>query len=273
MKSKHFAIRFLSSSFSFFESTHLGVYWRLVKCASAINATMATDLNQNALVHVHMTVYNAEQTIKQAVQSVIDQDHTNWKLVIIDDCSTDSTVEILRSLDDPRISIHQNAINQRQWSNRNIAISRGLKLDPTPLFFTTIDSDDIANPDWISSCLSLFTSFSIIGIRPMIERVHEVSLQRVWTAPACCQTMWRREVLETIGGFNPEIMASDSDFMNRARRLAAIKKKQILLSTQPLQRMRHRTESWSQNYNEQDKLIKSYERKELRDLHSPLTSD
>ena len=231
MKSKHFAIRFLSRSFSFFEKTHLGVYWRLVKYVSAINATMTTEVNQSALVHVHMTVFNAEKTIKQAVQSVIDQDHTNWKLDIIDDCSVDKTVEILKSLDDPRISIHQNAINQRQWSNRNAAISRGLKLDPTPLFFTTIDSDDIANPDWISGCLSLFTSSSIIGIRPLIERVHEVSLQKLWTAPACCQTMWRREVLESIGGFKPEIMASDSDFMNRARRLAAIQRKQILLST------------------------------------------
>ena len=270
MKSKHFAIRFLSRSFSFFEKTHLGVYWRLVKYVSAINATMTTEVNQSALVHVHMTVFNAEKTIKQAVQSVIDQDHTNWKLDIIDDCSVDKTVEILKSLDDPRISIHQNAINQRQWSNRNAAISRGLKLDPTPLFFTTIDSDDIANPDWISGCLSLFTSSSIIGIRPLIERVHEVSLQKLWTAPACCQTMWRREVLETIGGFKPEIMASDSDFMNRARRLAAIQRKQILLSTQPLQRMRHRAESWSGNYTEQDKLVKSYESEEIGGLYSSL---
>ena len=82
--------------------------------------------------------------------------------------------------------------------------------------------------------------------------------------------MWRREVLESIGGFKPEIMASDSDFMNRARRLAAIQRKQILLSTQPLQRMRHRAESWSGNYTEQDKLVKSYESEEIGGLYSSL---
>ena len=38
-----------------------------------------------------MAAYNAERTIAQAIQSVIDQTYDNWELLIINDCSKDNT--------------------------------------------------------------------------------------------------------------------------------------------------------------------------------------
>lgn len=257
----------------FIEPRHLGIYWKLMKIGSSLNASIATKINETEHVFIHMTAFDAEKTIEQAIQSVLDQVHQNWKLVIIDDKSSDRTPLLIKSFRDPRITHVLNTENKRQWSNRNVAISHGLQLSPKPTYFTSIDSDDIAEPNWLSDSLKLFTSDSIIGIRPLIERVHEDSLNRLWEAPACQQTMWRREVFETIGGYRTKVKASDSDFMNRARRLAYLQNRQILLSTFPLQKMRHREESWSGQYSEEDRKITTWADSGISGLYSPLLTE
>lgn len=254
----------------FIEPLHLGIYWKLMKIASRLNASIVTNGNVMNHVFIHMTAYNAEKTIEQAIQSVLNQEHQNWQLLIIDDCSSDRTPQIIKSFHDPRITYILNANNKRQWSNRNMAVSHGLEQSANPSYFTSIDSDDIAMPNWLSDSLRLFTCNSIIGIRPLIERVNESSLEKLWEAPSCQQTMWRKEVFKTIGGYRTEVKASDSDFMNRARRLARIQNKQILLSTFPLQKMRHREDSWSGQYSDEDRKIKTWFNSDLAELYSPL---
>lgn len=263
-------IRLLYQIASFAEPLHLGTYWYLMKSISRKNSRCSTDANEKAFVHVHMTAFNAEKTIEQAIRSVMNQSHQNWNLVIIDDCSSDQTPQIIRSFQDSRITYFVRTENQRQWANRNMAISIGLKQSSKPDFFTSIDADDIAKPNWLSNSLELFATDSIIGIRPLIERVHYTTLQPLWSAPACQQTMWRREVFETIGGYRTDIAASDSDFMNRARRLAIVNRQQILVSTEKLQLMRNQPNSWSKQYTHKDKLFKDYSRSSNNGLFVPL---
>lgn len=45
-----------------------------------------------------MPAYNAEAYIRQAVESVIAQTFTDWELVVVDDCSADSTPDIVEEL-------------------------------------------------------------------------------------------------------------------------------------------------------------------------------
>ena len=52
----------------------------------------------NDLVSIITPVYNAEQFIKQTIQSVIQQTYEKWEMIIVDDCSTDSSYEIVMSL-------------------------------------------------------------------------------------------------------------------------------------------------------------------------------
>lgn len=263
-------IRLLYPIASFAEPLHLGTYWHLINSISRKNSRCSTDANEKAFVHVHMTAFNAEKTIEQAIRSVMNQSHQNWNLVIIDDCSNDRTPQIIRSFQDSRITYFVRTENQRQWANRNMAISIGLKQSSKPDFFTSIDADDIAKPHWLHKSLELFTTDSIIAIRPIIERVNYTTLQSLWSAPACQQTMWRREVFETIGGYRTDIAASDSDFMNRARRLAIMNRQQILLSTEKLQLMRDQPNSWSKQYTRKDKLFKDYGQSSNNDLFVPL---
>lgn len=50
------------------------------------------------LISIVMPAYNAEKTIKDAIQSVINQTYKHWELLVIDDCSKDSTKEIVQQL-------------------------------------------------------------------------------------------------------------------------------------------------------------------------------
>ena len=45
-----------------------------------------------------MPAYNAENTIEKAIESILQQTYTNFELIVIDDCSTDHTVEIIRKI-------------------------------------------------------------------------------------------------------------------------------------------------------------------------------
>ena len=55
--------------------------------------------------------YNYEKYIKSTIESVIAQTYTDWELIVIDDCSTDNSVEIIKSFDDERIKLVINETN------------------------------------------------------------------------------------------------------------------------------------------------------------------
>ena len=50
------------------------------------------------LISIIMAAYNAEKTIEQAISSVLNQTHSNFELLVINDCSTDRTAELVRDI-------------------------------------------------------------------------------------------------------------------------------------------------------------------------------
>ena len=95
-------------------------------------------------ISVIMSVYNGEAYLKEAIESVINQTFTNWELVVINDCSTDSTSEILSDFasEDERIKVYTNEVNLKLPTSLNKAISlSGGK------YIARMDADDICLPD------------------------------------------------------------------------------------------------------------------------------
>ena len=84
------------------------------------------------LVSVIMPAYNAEPFIEEAITSVIAQTVADWELIVIDDCSTDDTVQIVSAFvrQDPRIQLLTNASNMgvAKTRNRGMELCRGQKL-------------------------------------------------------------------------------------------------------------------------------------------------
>src|SRR5690606_41785757 len=63
------------------------------------------------LLSVLMPVYNAEKFLREAMESILNQSFTDFEFLIVDDGSTDSSPEIIRSFSDPRIRLYKNEIN------------------------------------------------------------------------------------------------------------------------------------------------------------------
>lgn len=95
-------------------------------------------------ISVIMSVYNGEDYLAEAIQSVVDQTFQNWELIIINDCSKDSTPEILADFaaKDARIKLHNNEVNLRLPTSLNKAISLS-----TGKYIARMDADDICLPD------------------------------------------------------------------------------------------------------------------------------
>jgi glycosyltransferase involved in cell wall biosynthesis len=93
-------------------------------------------------VSVLMTAYNREDLIAESIESVLAQTFTDFELIVVDDCSSDRTVEVVqRYLTDPRLRLVRNPRNLGDYPNRNHAstFARGE-------FLKYHDSDDVMYP-------------------------------------------------------------------------------------------------------------------------------
>ena len=75
-------------------------------------------------VSVCIPVYNAEKTIASTIQSVLDQTFQDWQLIIVDNCSNDKTVNVIKSFNDKRIHLFQNETNCGMVNNWNKCLEK-----------------------------------------------------------------------------------------------------------------------------------------------------
>lgn len=95
------------------------------------------------LVSVIMPSYNTGRFISESIESVIGQTYRNWELIIVDDCSTDETREVVEKyISDKRIIFVENLVNSGAAVSRN----RALKM-ARGRYIAFLDSDDIWLPD------------------------------------------------------------------------------------------------------------------------------
>jgi len=109
------------------------------------------QLIDEPLVSVLMTAYNREQYITEAIESVLKSMYKNFELIIVDDCSSDNTVEIARKYEaqDPRVKVYVNEKNLGDYPNRNKAASYA-----TGEYIMHVDSDDQIFGDGIEKCVT-----------------------------------------------------------------------------------------------------------------------
>ena len=74
------------------------------------------------LLTVFTPTYNLELYIEETIKSVLNQTFTDFEYLIVDDASTDNTIQIIKSINDPRIRLIKNKTNQGIAYNRNLAI-------------------------------------------------------------------------------------------------------------------------------------------------------
>lgn len=104
------------------------------------------------LVSIIMPSYNSEAYISDSINSILAQTYTNWELLIVDDCSTDNTVEVIRSFNDRRIRLYSNEVNSGAAISRNYALR-----EATGKWIAFLDSDDM----WASQKLEKQLKFMV----------------------------------------------------------------------------------------------------------------
>lgn len=112
-------------------------------------------------VSVVIPAYNAEKYIGEAIRSVIDQDFLDFELLVIDDCSTDSTVAMVEEMvsKDSRIRLIRNLKNLGPGATRGVGVDNAVGE-----FIAWLDADDVAKTNRLSSQIALLESDSKIGV-------------------------------------------------------------------------------------------------------------
>lgn len=107
---------------------------------------------KNNLISIITPCYNSENYIAETILSVLNQTYAHWEWWIIDDCSKDGSVQIIKEFNDPRIHLIVSEENVGAAEARNIGI-RNAK----GRFITFIDSDDV----WLAQFLEKAVNYLV----------------------------------------------------------------------------------------------------------------
>lgn len=188
------------------------------------------------MISVVIPLYNKKELIANTVQSVLKQTFTDFEIVIVDDGSTDGSMNEVMAIHDPRIRlIRQENSGVAAARNRGISESRGE-------FVAFIDADDRWSPDYLSTQMSLIQTYPDChvfatdyefqsvngtithpklhsipftgehGILDNYFEVSSVSDPPLWTSAV----MARKTALKAVGGF-PKGIKSGEDLLTWAR--------------------------------------------------------
>ena len=104
------------------------------------------------LISIIMAAYNAEKTIEQAINSVLSQTYTNFELLVVNDCSTDRTAELVKSIaaKDSRVRLISNVKN----SGVSYTRKHGLE-EAKGSWIAILDSDDVWAPEKLEKQIDL----------------------------------------------------------------------------------------------------------------------
>ena len=178
-----------------------------------------------------MGAYNGERFLRLAIESILNQTLRDFELIVIDDCSTDSTPRILREIEDDRMRVVRNERNLgiSETLNNGIAVSRGecVALQdhddvslPTRLEYQVAFLDKHAQVGMVgSSCSVIDEAGTPVAHWPVESDDVKLRWALLWRNPFFHTTlMVRRRAIEEVGGYSSDPQyrfAEDYDLMSR----------------------------------------------------------
>ncbi len=176
-------------------------------------------------VSVIMGVFNGEAYIEEAILSILNQNFSNFELIVVDNASTDATVQKIHTITDPRIHLICNERNMERAYSRNIAVQQS-----TAPLIAVMDADDYAVPQRLEAQTTFMRKHPEIAVCAGFMEIYEtgkvVSFPehndeiRVQLLRHSCLPhptwMVRREVVLKVGGYEHDfIPAEDYELLGR----------------------------------------------------------
>ena len=194
----------------------------------------------NDLVSIVLPVYNGERYLRESIDSVLAQTYTNFELIVVDDCSTDSTPDIVRdyAARDPRVTYHRNPQNLKLPKSLNA----GFRLTKGD-YLTWTSDDNRYRPNAIEflvselkkgDCPFVFTAFCRIDEdgNKIDDIVFDENAPKMLPARNMvgASFMYTRAVYETVGDYDEDLfLTEDFDYWQRIYgHFGAVYKKDIV---------------------------------------------
>lgn len=164
----------------------------------------------NPKVSIVLPTYNGSKYLRKSIESCLNQTYRNIELIVVDDCSTDETPDIVRSYNDPRIRYVRNETNQRLPRSLNIGFAL-----TTGEYLTWTSDDNEFLPHAIETMLKILTEDKTVDFvycdytakyletgETKERRFTGVSIREKNCVGSCF--LYTRRVYETVGGFDPK---------------------------------------------------------------------
>lgn len=182
------------------------------------------------MVSIVLPTYNGEKYLNESIQSILDQTYENFELIIVDDCSTDSTPTILDRFQkiDERIQVYRNTKNKKLPASLNYGFSKS-----HGKYLTWTSDDNIFEKDAVLNMVRVLESNPNIGLvfskmeyidensqsfnefSETVDSLNEIKYKNI--VGACF--LYTREVYKTIGEYNVErFLVEDYDYWLRISR-------------------------------------------------------
>ncbi len=181
---------------------------------------MPGPMRDNPLVTIGIPTYNhAAEYLRETLRSALGQSYTNLEIIIADNCSSDDTQTLARSLDDPRVRYFRHPENIPANDNFNFCLQQA-----KGEYFQLLHDDDTIDPDFIETCMRATEGRAAVGIIRTGARIIDghgkvirelenvtgnesteelfISWLRSRTWMFLCATLFNTARLKASGGFN-----------------------------------------------------------------------
>ena len=189
--------------------------------------TVGPAKQENATVSVCIPTYNKAKHIREAIDSVLEQTHNNYELIIVDNASTDDTREIIQTEYGDKVRYYRNPANLGYAYNFNRCISLS-KHD----YLLILPADDTLFPTFLEKTVSSLERYpkagfaatrffamdedsNLLQMGPSLAN-ESIVAGREFTIPRILDgsigitlPLFRKKYLETVGGFRSDIYFSD----------------------------------------------------------------
>ena len=190
------------------------------RLVGGIRHTNDGRVQQRAKVSVIVSCYNAEEHLETSLRSLMAQTYANLEIIAVDDCSSDSTWDLLTVLaaGEPRIRLLRNPKNVGTYVSRNRALRAS-----SGSYVTTQDSDDWSHPTRIERQVSLLDANPsavadyCAGVRMWEDGRFETHKLGELVRGVCYPSlMYRKDaILERAGYWDCVRAGADSEYLNR----------------------------------------------------------
>lgn len=153
------------------------------------------------LVSIIIPTYNRSKLLKNAINSIINQTYQNFEIIIIDDCSTDDTLKVVKNFEDKRIKYLKNKVSLRATGSRN----RGIE-NSNGDFIAFLDDDDEWYPQKLEMQLEKFKDSKVGLVYGAIDLYFEALDFKYPTTPSKKGKLFKELLMKNHVGGTPSVM-------------------------------------------------------------------